>query len=303
MKVAVIGATGVLGRAAVRSLVAGGHDVFGLARTAGRAALLESLDVTPVHAEVFDRDSLVPMFEGCDVVCNLATRMPLRGTRAKAWREQDRLRTAGARAVVEAARLAGIRRLVQESTSTLYADQGERWVTEDAPLDISAATEPASVAETWAQSFASDCPGGRASVILRLGQVVGEDPATRQLLAAAQRGRPVAYGDPDGWVSLLHTDDLGEAVLAAVDAPGGVYNVGADPIRRRDWIAGLGEAAGRSSARLHGRLAARLAGERVEPLTRSLRISTEQFTSQTGWTPSRGRFDLGWLADGRAMAQ
>ena len=50
-----------------------------------------------------------------------------------AWRRHDRLRTDGVANVVEAARRAGVRRVVQESVSFLYADQGDDWITEQQP--------------------------------------------------------------------------------------------------------------------------------------------------------------------------
>ena len=52
------------------------------------------------------------------------------------------LRTTGVANVVEAARTAGVRRVVQESVSMLYADQGDEWITEQSPVDITPMTEP-----------------------------------------------------------------------------------------------------------------------------------------------------------------
>ena len=94
MKVAVVGATGVIGTSAVRALVAAGHDVFALARTPDKAESLESRGATAVSADLFDHDSLVALFEGCDAVVNAATRIPVgfRAARSSAWRENDRLR-------------------------------------------------------------------------------------------------------------------------------------------------------------------------------------------------------------------
>lgn len=294
MKVAVTGATGVLGRAAVRALVSAGHDVFGLARTAGKAQLLESYDVTPVHADLFDRDSLVAMFTGCDVVLNLATHVPVGSLREKAWREHDRILRWGAATVAEAAAAAGVRRLVQESTSSVYADHGDGWITEDSLLDITAATEPASMAESVAQSFAADVPGGqRTAVILRWGRILGEDPQTRWMLGETRRRRAFTVGHPEAWTPVVHTDDLGGAVLAALEAPGGTYNVNAEPVRRSELLAGLGEALGRPAPGLRR---APLLGDHAEPLRRSLRVCAEHLTAQTGWTPLRPTFDATWFA-------
>jgi len=39
----------------------------------------------------------------------------------------------------------------------------------------------------------------------------------------------------------------------------------------------------------------RMSGRRAEPLTRSLRVSSQEFRRAAGWSPRRGRFDASWL--------
>jgi hypothetical protein len=56
--------------------------------------------------------------------------------RAKAWRDNDRVRTEGSAAVVDAALAAGAGRVVQESVSMLYPDRGSSWIDEDVPIDL-----------------------------------------------------------------------------------------------------------------------------------------------------------------------
>lgn len=293
MKVAVVGATGVVGGAATRALVQSGHDVFGLARTPDRGQLLESWGATAVPADLFDHTSLVTMFEGCDVVVNAATRIPVnRVGRPSSWRENDRLHTQGVRAVTTAARDARVRRVVHQSSSLVYADQGDHWIDEHSPLDINCATEPMCVAESHVQTYASDL---RQGVVLRLGTLIGDDARTRSALRTVLRGGAVGLGTPEGWVHPLHTDDIGPAVVAALTVAGGVYNVGAEPVRRRDLVQGFAEAAGRTTGRFAGSVQQRLTGRRAEPLTRSHRVSSEHFRAQTGWTPRRERFGASWL--------
>jgi nucleoside-diphosphate-sugar epimerase len=294
MKVALVGGTGVLGTAAAQSMVAAGHDVFATARTPDKAALVESWGATAVAADVFDHRSLLGLFEGCDVVVNAATRIPvgLRAAWPAAWKENDRLRTEGVRAVVAAAREAHVRRIVQESVSLVYADNGEAWIDERSALDINHVTEPACVAESLVQNFDGDL---RTGVVLRFGTVVGDDAMTRFWLGAAAAGRPVGMGAPDGWMHVVHTDDVGTAIAAALQAPGGVYNVGAEPVRRRDLVQGYADAVGRSSAGFMGPMLRRFSGQRAEPMMRSLRVTSELFRCRAGWLPRRGRFDASWL--------
>jgi len=280
----------------VPALVSAGHDVVGLARSAEKARLLRSLGATARRTSLSDPAGLVAMFEGADAVCNFATHVPvgLAALRPHAWRAHDRLRTEGVRRVVEAAREARVRRVVQESVSFLYADQGDTWVREDSPVEITRATEPASVGEMHVQDYTC---GSRAGVVLRFGTIVGDDPMTRFQLRAVQHGRAIGLGSPDGWAHLVHTDDLGPAVLAALHVPSGVYNVGAEPVRRVQLVAGFSAAAGRDSIDFVGPLLHRLGGARLEPLARSLRVSSEHFTAQAGWTPRRAWFDPSWFAE------
>lgn len=296
VKVAITGATGVIGRAAVATLVAEGIEVRALARSEDKAEELTAMGARPVRATLGDAEGLRRLVEGADAVCNFATSVPVgyAGALPGAWRTNDRLRTEGSRRVVEAARGAGVRRVVQESVSFLYADRGDAWVTESASLDITRATEPAAVAETHVQDYAC---GSRTGVVLRFGLIVGDDPATRWQLRAARRGSPIGLGRPDGWLHVIHTDDLGPAVLSALSAPSGVYNVGAQPVRRADYVQAFADTVGRPSAGFLGPVLSRLAGARAEPLTRSLRVSAEHFTETTGWTPRRAAFGVSWLGD------
>ena len=289
-----VGGTGVIGASVVPTLLDAGHEVVGLARTPEKAALLERLGAAATLGELADQEGLVGMFAGADAVCNFATRVPVgySGLWPPAWRTYDWLRTDGVRRVVSAARAAGVRRLVQESVSFLYADAGDQCIDEDAPLSITRATEPASVGEAHVQEFAN---GARTGVVLRFGGIVGDDPMTRFQLKAVRHGRPIGLGRPDGWMHVVHTDDLGSAVLAALGAPSGTYNVGAEPVRRADLVAGFAAATGRSSGRFLSPAMTRLAGVRLEPLTRSLRVSSERLASRTGWRPSRPTFDVAWF--------
>src|SRR5947208_13476977 len=58
MKVFVAGATGVLGRALVPQLVARGHEVVGMTRSASKQDLVRSLGARPIVADALDADSV-----------------------------------------------------------------------------------------------------------------------------------------------------------------------------------------------------------------------------------------------------
>ncbi|MFL6061337.1 MAG: NAD-dependent epimerase/dehydratase family protein [Marmoricola sp.] len=298
MKVVVSGGTGVIGRPAVRALLDAGHDVDVLARSSSNQDRIEALGARAVEADLFDVASLVRIYEGADAVINLATEVPVGYAAAwpNSWRHNDQLRTRAVANVASAARTAGVRRIVQESASFVYADAGDSWVVEGDPVEITPATEPVAVGESHVQDYADARPSARrAGVLLRFGHILGDDPLTKFWLRAAATGRPVGIGAPEAWTHLVHTDDLGSAVLAALDAPSGVYNVGAAPVRRTELVEGFAKAVGAEEGGYLGPVLRRLAGGRIEPMTRSLRISSDHFSAQTGWMPRRSTFDPAWF--------
>jgi nucleoside-diphosphate-sugar epimerase len=296
VRVFVTGATGALGRSAIKALTADGHDVTGLARSPEKAAVIRALGADVRYAQLFDPEQMSDAMQGFDAVCNLVTHVPVgrTGMRRSAWRVSDRLREEGSRVVAAAAKGAGVRRLVQESVSLLYADGGDEWLSEDSPLCVTSAVEPSAVAEANAAGFES---ASHTYVILRFGQLVGDDKMTRWRLTQARLGRAVGLGEPHGWVHVVHPDDAGIAVAAALTTPGGVYNVGAEPARRDELVRVFGEVVGQPDIGFMPRLAVRVAGERLEPLTRSHRVSSDKLHEATGWKPVHHVLDPSWLSE------
>jgi len=288
------GGSGVIGRAAVPALLEAGHDVVAVVRSSEAADLVRRLGAEPIPGNVLDLASLTAAYEGADAVVNLATSVPVGNSALVpgAWRRHDRLRTDGVANVVEAARLAGVRRVVQESVSFVYADQADEWITEQSPVEITPMTEPAAVGESRIQDYSCE---SRTGVVLRFGSIIGDDPQTRFWLRAARHGRRTGIGHPSDWAHVVHTDDLGSAVVASLVAPKGVYNVGAEPVQRHDLVQGYADAVGVESGAFIGPFGRRLIGPRLEPLTRSLRVSSDHFAAQTGWRATRPKFEAGWL--------
>src|SRR5919107_945308 len=134
-EIVITGSTGVIGRRAVRELVAAGHRVTGVTRSARGRERLQSLGAKAVRADVFDEASLRRTFDGADAVVNLLTHIPPidRMGDPSAWDENNSLRTRASEAIARAAGAAGVQRLVQESIAFVYADGGRAWPAEGAP--------------------------------------------------------------------------------------------------------------------------------------------------------------------------
>ena len=297
MKVFVTGGTGAIGRHAVRALLREGHEVSALARSDRKAADLQGMGARPVRASLFDPSELSTHFVGQDAVINLATALPATNEfmRKAPWLESDRVRIEGSSAVVDAALDAGVPRLIQESVVMLYEDRGDEWIDEDVPTDTYPMTHANHVAETNAARFSL---GAGDSVTLRLGWFYGPGAThSEEFFRLAQRHLCIQMGRPHTYLSSIHMEDAGTAVVAALTATAGVYNIVDDePLTKRAYANALAQAAGtRAWLRLPGR-AALLLGNRSTSLTRSLRVSNDRFRTATGWRPRYPSAREGWMA-------
>ncbi len=284
MKVFVTGATGVLGRRTVPLLLAAGHDVTAVARRADQRDALGAIGAGAVTVDLFDREAVADAVAGHEVVVNLATSIPSGAGAAEpgAWELNHRLRRDASRHLVEAALETGVSRFVQESLGLLYADGADRPIAERAPLDPAATTDSSLDAEAQADRF------GRwgDAVVLRFATFYGPDSAhTRQAIAAARRGVAAALGPLDTYRSWVTTDDAAAAVVAALHAAPGTYNVADDePLHQVDFFDALAAALGRGALVPAPGFEAAVDGL-AEPLTRSLRISNAKLRGATGWRP------------------
>ena len=113
----VTGATGAVGRPAVRRLLEAGHQVRGVARDDEKAAALRAAGAEPVVVDLFDRDGLVDAVDGVEAIVHLATNVPPLAKMGflPAWKTHNRLRTETTRHLLDAAHAHGIRRFVKES--------------------------------------------------------------------------------------------------------------------------------------------------------------------------------------------
>jgi UDP-glucose 4-epimerase len=272
--IVITGATGVIGRRAVRQLLAAGHRVTGVTRPPrGR---LERLGAEAIECDVFDEAPLRAAFDGADAVVNLLTHIPSidRMAEPSAWDENDRLRTEASAAIVRAAGAAGVRRLVQESIAFVYADGGDAWLDEDATVIGGGVTTSALTAERNARElFDGD------GVVLRFGLFMGPDSGfTRAALETARGGDSAAVGPPGAYRPIVWVDDAAAAIGAALGAPAGTYNVAdADPPTNGEVDAALAAAVGVDSLRP--------VTPADGPLARSQRVSGRRLRDATGWAP------------------
>lgn len=275
-EIIVTGSTGVIGRRAVRELLAGGHRVTGVTRSDRGRERLESLGARAVEADVFDEASLRRVFGGADAVVNVLTHVPSpeRMADPAAWAENDRLRTEASAAIARAAQSAGARRLVQESIAFVYADGGDAWLGEDAPVAGGGVTTAPLAAERNARELFDG-----ESVVLRFGLFIGPDSRSSQALLAAARNRvSIAPGPPSAYRPTVWLDDATAAIAAALRVPAGTYNVAdTDPATNAEIDAALAAAVGVEALRPRA--------PQDGPLARSQRVSNRRLREASDWAP------------------
>ncbi len=299
MKVFVAGATGVLGRRVVGRLVAAGFETTGTGRTPQKRAELAEAGAQAVELDLLDRMDVMAAVTGHDVVCNLATAIPVgeSANHPAAWEANDRIRREGSRNLIEAAITAGARCYVQESVAFLYADGGDRLLDEAAPVHPTELTSACLVAEAETARFAKLA---RTGVALRFGQFYGYDSGhTVEAIKAARAGLPVELGPESAYRSLITTDDAASAVVAALSAPSGVYNVVDDrPLTRAEHVDALATSLGVPTP-----TARSVNLEEPGPfsvMVRSQRVSNQKFKEVTRWHP---RYPSAWEGWPRAIAE
>ncbi|HEV3226733.1 MAG TPA: NAD(P)-dependent oxidoreductase [Acidimicrobiales bacterium] len=296
MKVFVTGATGAIGRYVVPALRDAGHQVTGLARSEEKVAQLQAQGANVARVSLFDEGALKEVFAGHDAVANLATAIapPQKAALPSAWAENERIRGEGSTKVVDAALAAGVGRLVQESITFTYPDHGDEWIDESMPLlPIPRNLRGIVTAEANAARFSES---GGIGVLLRFALFYGPGSSHTDLsVRSARRHIGGVAGRPNAYQSSIHLADAASAVVHALQAPAGIYNVCDDePVTKREYARAVGAAVGkRPWILLPGRLT-RLAGKNASILTASQRVSNAKFKQASGWSPRYASVREGW---------
>lgn len=227
MKILLAGATGVVGRRLIPLLVQAGHEVAGTTRRSDRAGLLRDLGAAPVVVDMLDgpavRDAVAA--ERPDAVIHQLTDLS-----AEDFDANSRLRIAGTRHLVDAAKAAGVETMVAQSIAWLYVPGGAAAVESD-PLDSSL---PPYAGVAALEDAVGEMPRG---VVLRYGALYGPGTWYAPDGAIAERARAGTLRLAPSWTSFVHADDAASAALAALDWPAGAVNVVDDePATTADWL-------------------------------------------------------------------
>ncbi|MCC6165967.1 MAG: NAD-dependent epimerase/dehydratase family protein [Caldilineaceae bacterium] len=249
MRVAVVGPTGVLGRALVPALLQQGYAVRALARTSAKARRLFPQVTEIVECDLLASvaEELPAMLDGCDTVMHIATAIPRDFMAPHAWDANTRLRTDGVKMLLAASLKAGVRRYIQQSITMAYPDHGDSWITEEMPLDASPERARVCAPVMTMEQMIRDTPVEELEwCILRGGSFVGQDTFQDDTLERLRLGQEIVPCDGRNFTSLIHVSDVATAFVAAVEhAPAGsVFNVVAEPLRQGDYLDRLADSSG-----------------------------------------------------------
>lgn len=232
MKILVAGATGVVGRILVPLLVQAGHEVMGTTRTAERVSLIRSLGAEPVILNALDRTAVFAAFEATrpQIAILQLTDLSNRDFAANA-----RLRIEGTPHLVNAAKSAGVHRVIAQSISWAYVP-GAGPAHENEPLDLAAPPPRRGLVE-GVRALEAAVVEAPEHVILRYGLLYGSGTYYARDGAIAEQVRHGTVAADDSVSSFVHVEDAARAALLALQWPEGPVNIVDDePTPGREWL-------------------------------------------------------------------
>ena len=213
----------------MRSLAEDGFEVRGLARDAAKGERVRENGGIPFLGDILDEHSLATAIVGCTAAVHLA---------ANPSREEDamQVRVEGARRLIQAARSAGVSRLLIGSGYWVYRGQAEP-IAEDAPVDPRG--ESLVNYETERVGLTAHIAGELEVAVLRPGMVYGDGSWFRGMTTAIRSGEYSVVGEGKNRWSFVALPDAGRAFSTVLRSGlgGEVYNVvDGNPIMLREFV-------------------------------------------------------------------
>jgi nucleoside-diphosphate-sugar epimerase len=246
MKVFVAGASGAIGRPLVKALIAGRHEVIGMATSAAGAETLREQGAEGIVLNVLDAEAVTREIARTrpDAIIDELTSLPKRYTpedmRAAAPRDRQ-VRLEGGGNLHRAALRSGVKRYVVQSTGFFYGP-GQGLASETEDLAHGASPGVAGAVDTYTR-IEQRLFGDRAleGVALRYGFFYGPGTyhdAENGSITLQVRERQYPVVEPGAGVSsFIHIEDAAAATVAALEIAPGVYNVvDDDPSPMAVWL-------------------------------------------------------------------
>lgn len=303
MKVLVTGATGFIGEALTRRLVAAGHQVRVLARQPEKVTKA-GLSVQEIHqGDITDVTAIGRAVSGAELVYAIAGTFREPSLSDERYREVN---VAAVRYLMEAAKRNGVRRVVHCSTVGIHGNVVGEPATEATPI------RPDGIYETTKaegdQLALSSATDGLETVGIRPAPVYGPgDTRLVKLFKLAGRERVVLLGSGKPHYHMIYIDDLVEAFLLAGTTAGisgeAFIIAGAERPTLEELVRRIGQITGHPNQQLVKLPAGPLllAGDLCERLCRPLGISPpiyrrriEFFVNNRAYNTTKAATQLGF---------
>jgi dihydroflavonol-4-reductase len=248
MKALVTGATGFVGAAVARALLREGCEVRALARKGSDRRNLQRIAVEVVEGDLNDPTSLAPAVAGCEALFHVAADYRLG---AFDPRELYQTNVEGTRNILNAARAAGVRRVVYTSSvATIGIPKDGTPGSEDTPSTLEDMVGHYKRSKFLAEEAAREAVrAGSEVVIVNPSTPVGpgdvKPTPTGQLVFDAAAGRMPAYVDTG--LNIAHVDDVAAGHLLAFQRgrPGERYILGGEDMTLREILGEIAQLVGR----------------------------------------------------------
>lgn len=285
---------GYCGQALSAEAVRRGWEVWAQSRNAEKLARLESVPAERRIVGLLEESGWQELVKGdFEAVVNLVSSA---GGGLDGYR---RSYVEGNRSVLEWLRGRSVGRFIFTSATSVYPQTDGRWVAEDdVPAEAEALSANGAVLRE-AERLVLGAEGPDFRGVLRLGGIYG--PMRHLYLDRLLRGERVLPGDGEGWLNLIHRDDIVGAILAVLEggqaeAGEGIWNVvDNEPAKKRaiaDWLA---ERVGSGPVRFDPTIGRSASGRRrVGNHAPNRRVSNRKFREWSGWQPRYADYRAGY---------
>ena len=275
MRALVTGATGFVGAAVARALLREGWEVRALARKGSDRRNLQSIAVEVIEGDLADAASLRHALGGCEALFHVAADYRLG---AFDPRQLYQTNVEGTRNILNAARDAGVRRVVYTSSvATIGIPKDGSPGSEASPSTLADMIGHYKRSKFLAEEVAREAVrGGAAVVIVNPSTPVGpgdvKPTPTGQMVFDAAAGRMPAYVDTG--LNIVHVDDVARGHLLAFHRGrvGERYILGGQDMTLREILVEIARLTGRKAPNV------RLPGGVVMPIA----YVAEAFARVTG---------------------
>ena len=305
MKAFVTGASGFTGSHLVRALEQRGDSIVALVRKTSDLSRLQASQAKLVYGDITDRPTLEAAMQGVDTVFHTAAYVELGVVNAA---KMQQINVEGTRAVLEAAKAAGVAKLVYCSTIGIYGDTQGQVIDESFDRTqqgfSSEYDRTKYLAQQLVDQFAAE---GLPTVSVMPSGIFGaDDPHFGPVMDTFLKGKLKVWAGGDRITGIVHVDDLVAAMLLAAEkAPArSHYILSAGEMSTREMFDFLSQTTGIPAPREVPEPIVRLAGMLLDPIgrwfswqppisrervhyiyDRCVRIKADKARQELGWQP------------------